>query len=506
MYVASVETDFRSAPSATTRGSDGSSDFFAELLRRHREVKEPASRPRADAERSTSRPAREHDAAPSRHAARAESEAGKPVDSKADARPEPERAAVALPDKSQPVHHPKAQPADDPADAPAAVASATADTPELVAAVPAVPATVPATDSDISVSSATTNGTVPTTGGTPAQVDPAPARPATPAPAQSAMPAQPGFAAPATELAPDDAITDPLSRTTNVTVTVVETEGKPTQVPSPAQGLGKLGSGAEIALSAQAAGETPRPATPAQNRSQQAANNGAGGSKAADQPAAVAGTAPRPSPAAATPLNAATQSGMDLFGDLPPGLDPAPGAGTGSADQLASGTPGSFADLALRAAGRPVAGTVPAAAAQSPAADQVAVQIQRAVRDGNSRIIVQLNPAELGQVEVQLEFGQDGRVSAAVLADRADTLDMLQRDARLLERSLQEAGLKADSGSLSFDLRDGGRSGQWSQDAAGGNRLPDRVAARPEPTAAGETTQARPATGVPNDGGVDIRV
>ena len=74
-----------------------------------------------------------------------------------------------------------------------------------------------------------------------------------------------------------------------------------------------------------------------------------------------------------------------------------------------------------------------AAAAAAAPAEQLGVHIQRAVRDGNTRITVQLNPVDLGQVDVHLDFARDGRVSATILADRADTLDMLQRDARLLE-------------------------------------------------------------------------
>ena len=87
-----------------------------------------------------------------------------------------------------------------------------------------------------------------------------------------------------------------------------------------------------------------------------------------------------------------------------------------------------------------------------PPADQVAVQIQRAVASGETRITVRLHPAELGRVDVDLEIGKDGRVLAIVTAEKADTLEMLQRDTRVLERALQDAGLDTDSDSLSFNL------------------------------------------------------
>jgi flagellar hook-length control protein FliK len=88
--------------------------------------------------------------------------------------------------------------------------------------------------------------------------------------------------------------------------------------------------------------------------------------------------------------------------------------------------------------------------------NQVAVQIQKAIGEGNDRISIQLKPAELGRVEVRLDVASDGRVTAVVTADRADTLDLLQRDARILQSSLQDAGLQADSNSLSFELKGNG--------------------------------------------------
>jgi flagellar hook-length control protein FliK len=100
----------------------------------------------------------------------------------------------------------------------------------------------------------------------------------------------------------------------------------------------------------------------------------------------------------------------------------------------------------------------PAAPAQS-AAEQVSVYLSRAIQSGATRFSIQLQPADLGRVEVRLDVARDGRVTAVVTADRQDTLDMLQRDARGLERALLNAGLKADSNSLSFSLRDQDNNG-----------------------------------------------
>lgn len=91
-----------------------------------------------------------------------------------------------------------------------------------------------------------------------------------------------------------------------------------------------------------------------------------------------------------------------------------------------------------------------------PPVNQVAVQIATAARNGVERISLQLDPAELGRIDVSLDIAEDGHVTARVTADRPETLDMLQRDSRGLEKALQDAGLKMGGDSLSFDLREQG--------------------------------------------------
>lgn len=85
--------------------------------------------------------------------------------------------------------------------------------------------------------------------------------------------------------------------------------------------------------------------------------------------------------------------------------------------------------------------------------NQVAVQIQKAAAQGSDRINIQLKPAELGRVEVQMDVARDGRVTAVISAERSETLDLLQRDARALQSALNDAGLRTDSESLSFNLK-----------------------------------------------------
>ena len=54
---------------------------------------------------------------------------------------------------------------------------------------------------------------------------------------------------------------------------------------------------------------------------------------------------------------------------------------------------------------------------------------------------------------MKLDVDHDGRITAVISADRSDTLNMLQQDRATLPQALRDAGLQADSSSLSFNLR-----------------------------------------------------
>jgi hypothetical protein len=87
----------------------------------------------------------------------------------------------------------------------------------------------------------------------------------------------------------------------------------------------------------------------------------------------------------------------------------------------------------------------------------IAMHIQRNANAGIDTFTMQLEPAELGRLEVRMRFGRDGGIRAHLIADKPETLSMLQNDSAQLHRILQQAGLDADDGSLSFDLRHQGQ-------------------------------------------------
>jgi chemotaxis protein MotD len=83
----------------------------------------------------------------------------------------------------------------------------------------------------------------------------------------------------------------------------------------------------------------------------------------------------------------------------------------------------------------------------------LAVEIVSRAQDGLRRFDIRLDPPELGRIDVRLDVDTAGKVTSRLTVERAETLDLLRRDAPQLERALQHAGLNTEGG-LEFSLRD----------------------------------------------------
>lgn len=134
----------------------------------------------------------------------------------------------------------------------------------------------------------------------------------------------------------------------------------------------------------------------------------------------------------------------------------------------------------------------------------IAVEIAARALEGKHRFEIRLDPPELGRIDVRLDVGRDEQVTARLVVERAETLDLLRRDAPALERALQSAGLRTNDSALEFSLRDqtGGGYRPRGDEAPRSNLLivPDEDVAVRE--------AVRRAYGVLRGlgGGVDIRV
>ncbi len=139
------------------------------------------------------------------------------------------------------------------------------------------------------------------------------------------------------------------------------------------------------------------------------------------------------------------------------------------------------------------------------ATEQVALHIQKASDGGQSRLNLTLHPAELGRVQVMMETADNGVLRAVISAERPEALELLARDARGLERALQDAGLKTDSQSLAFERHGTGSDNGSGQGHASGTEADEAQADEPEGSHAPLTADTSH-DGPDADGRLDISV
>jgi chemotaxis protein MotD len=136
----------------------------------------------------------------------------------------------------------------------------------------------------------------------------------------------------------------------------------------------------------------------------------------------------------------------------------------------------------------------------------LAVEIAARAQAGSNRFSIRLDPPELGRIDVRLDVDRDGHVTSHLMVEKAETLDLLRRDAPELERSLQQAGLKTGDNGMQFTLRDQSFGGQ-NQNPADHSRSGAARLVVPDPAMAPvETVQASYGRSLGLGGGIDIRV
>lgn len=169
--------------------------------------------------------------------------------------------------------------------------------------------------------------------------------------------------------------------------------------------------------------------------------------------------------------------------------------------------------------------TAPAQAAQSQQvahAQQIAVrgapqtvanlaaQIVKKLDAKTTRFDVQLDPAGLGKVDVRVEIGAEGRITAALACHNPEAQRELQARSGELRQALEQAGFDLAGGGLSFEMAGGGngQAGAGQSQTDGGQAFRGRAFAQAIETV-GEAQAA--ADGglrlrLASDRGVDIRI
>ena len=128
---------------------------------------------------------------------------------------------------------------------------------------------------------------------------------------------------------------------------------------------------------------------------------------------------------------------------------------------------------------------------------QIATQVAKSVDGKSTRFDISLDPAGLGHVNVKVEIGAQGQITAQLSFDNAHTAAEAKSQAGQLQQALEQAGFNVAQGGLSFDVGGQG-SGFAGQDASAQQPLALSIAdvSTDTQTAAVAAASSRPASGV----------
>lgn len=73
--------------------------------------------------------------------------------------------------------------------------------------------------------------------------------------------------------------------------------------------------------------------------------------------------------------------------------------------------------------------------------EQMNASIKKNIQSDKTEFTIKLKPIELGDINIKLEFAHDGKVQTVINVEKSETLDMLQKDTKTLEKMLKDAGL-----------------------------------------------------------------
>ena len=104
------------------------------------------------------------------------------------------------------------------------------------------------------------------------------------------------------------------------------------------------------------------------------------------------------------------------------------------------------------------------AATVAPIGRQVAQQVEQGmlstIKGGGSRLDLQLNPQELGTINVTLSV-RNGEVSAIIRSEKSETADMINRQVDVIRTNLEQQGLKVDKLEVRQETRQEQNSASW---------------------------------------------
>ncbi len=138
--------------------------------------------------------------------------------------------------------------------------------------------------------------------------------------------------------------------------------------------------------------------------------------------------------------------------------------------------------------------------------DQVRMAVETAVKNGYSKITLQMHPNNLGNVGIIIEFNDEKVVSIRFMAENRNTSELLAKDFAVLERELSKVVNIDRETSLSFDFK-GDNSGNSSHQAEQNKKdILSTPLMLQEDTASDNSKKNRYGASLLRAGGVDIEV
>lgn len=172
------------------------------------------------------------------------------------------------------------------------------------------------------------------------------------------------------------------------------------------------------------------------------------GTPSSSSTAAVSGAAPEPVTASTLPSTSPMPVAAPVA-SLVKGLEVAPVAAASAAPESPVLPPTSLRSTSAKPAPAPAEVAPESAANPAARAEEIVRQIELHLAPGVKRLTLELAPAELGRLSIQLAL-RAGKISAIVRGERPETLALLQGRAEELTRLFAERGIAADE--VRFEL------------------------------------------------------
>lgn len=128
--------------------------------------------------------------------------------------------------------------------------------------------------------------------------------------------------------------------------------------------------------------------------------------------------------------------------------------------------------------------------------EQIKVNITKSAVKGIDTIDIQLKPEDLGQIRVKMHIAKDGKLQAEIVASRAETADMLQKEVSNLSKAFNEAGYDTDSKSFSFSFQDENTAGNKKNDSGLSRFIGDKLEQEAEAVAENDNLGYDPVLGL----------